>query len=532
MITSVRWSAGGAAAWIARARGRQVLAGMAIATFLAGCNESSGRPAPQAKPTEPSPRAAPPDAAPPPPPVPHITARLFVDTSGSMAGFFERSPAHPGVGTRVMAVHDEIDGAIAELGLGAATKCTVGERVTCDGVPSAPAKLASERLYHEPTSRLDKVLARVPAPAQIDPNQPPTADLLDDARVTLLVSDGMEVSADGGGSASCARGADPTCIRTLLQQRIAEGYGVWILGALLPFHGTHFPERMLTPAYLERAREHVKQLKFDPRNLGVAFSIGVLGNDPTSGGRSTYEYEGYKPLLVFVLSRDAAIGRALVGVLEAKLRAAPVHPGKMRPEDTVHSVELAPLSATTTRAVRLEMAARREQQELFGASFDPKQLAEIGLLNAAPFGGGLSQKMWCGARGRAMMYLHYAQDGPRTLPAYLAEHVALAPVAGIPPRVIAPPHATSDPRILTGVDCAALRVAPDTTLELALSSALSLDDSAVAQQWWSRDGWSSTDAWQMPERVYRLDDLILPILHDRVTRAAAWGRVILHVDRK
>lgn len=536
MITSVTSSTGMAVAGLCLAR---VLAPLVLAATVVGCSDRSAADAPRAKvgepaPSSPAPHASAPTrpASAPTPRAPGVPARLFVDTSGSMSGFFEPSSAHPGMGTRVMAVHDEIDAAVSEVGLGAAAKCTVGERVTCDGVPTAPAKLANEHLYHEPTSRLDKVLARMPVPAQLDPNQPPRPDLLDDARVTLLVTDGMAVASDAGGSASCARGADPTCIRTLLQQRIAEGYGVWIVGALLPFRGTHFPERMLTSAYLERTRAHVDQLKFDVRNLGVAFSVGTLGSDPTSGGRSTYGYQGYKPLLVFVLGRDAAIARSLVGTLVAKLRAAPVHPGKMRPEDAVQSVELAPLPATTTRATRLELAARGEQQALFGTGFDPKQLTELALVKAAQFDGGLSQKLWCGARGRAMMYLHYEQAAELALPAYLQERVVLAPVTGLPPRVIAPPRASSDHRILTGIDCAALRVGADTALELALSSELALDDHALEQQWWSRNGWSSDDAWQMPERVYRLEDIVAPILRDRAARATAWGRVVLHVERK
>jgi hypothetical protein len=510
---------------------RAALGCLGIAAALVGCNESPGAPVRQAQRNAPAAHAARLDVDAPAPHKPSRSASVFVDISGSMAGFFEPGPASPGSGTRAMAVHEEIDTAISEVGLGSATKCTVGDEVTCDGVPAAPAKIAHPGLYRQATSRLDKVLARAPRPPKLDPNQPPPVDLLDDARVTLLITDGMAVAGDTGGSASCARGADPTCVRTLLQQRIADGYGVWLVGVLLPFRGTHFPERTLTTEYLARTRAHVSQLKFDPRNLGVTFSMGALGT--TTGGKSTYVYGGYKPLLVFVLGRDPVLARALVGALVTRLRAAPIQPGKMRPIDTVESVELAPLLPMTTHATRFEILARRDQQKLFGASFDPKQLKEFRLEQSARFGGGgLSQKIWCGAGGRAMLYLHYEQTGEHTLPAYLQEHVVLAPSASAPRGVLAAPATTTERRIQTGLNCARLGVSPDIRLDLELRTARSLDDGALAQAWWSRTRWSSDDAWQMPERVYRLEDVVLPILKDQVARPTAWGPVVMHVRRE
>jgi hypothetical protein len=65
---------------------------------------------------------------------------------------------------------------------------------------------------------------RAPVPSRTDPNAPPRPDLLDDARVTLLITDGMEVASGGAGNSSCAAGADPTCIRMLLEQRIGASY--------------------------------------------------------------------------------------------------------------------------------------------------------------------------------------------------------------------------------------------------------------------------------------------------------------------
>ncbi len=520
---------------------RSALAGILALTtvvIVACSSEPASAPMPNARPVEaPAVRKAAPTAAPsaaaPAPGRPRLAARVYVDISGSMAGFFAPVAAQRGVTTPAM-VHEEIDTSVAEVGLGSVSRCTVGDAVACDGVPGAPAKIADPRLYHAASSRLDRVLARAPRPAQIDPNQPPPVDALDDARVTLIVTDGMAVAANAdasaNGSTSCARGADPSCIVALLRKRIAEGYGAWLIGVRLPFRGLHFPERTLTPDYLERTRAHVGQLKFDPRNLGVPFEVGALGSDATAGGRSTYVYRGYKPLLVFVLSREPAVGGRLVAKLVKRLREAPIQPGKMSPNEAVQSIELAPLMPVATRATALELVSRPEQQAIFGTGFDPKQLHELRFKGATQAGGELDPKIWCGARGRAMLDLRYEQAGATTLPAYLRERIVLVPQPGIPPRTIAPPKPAGDRRIRTGLDCARLPAGSDTTLTLELHTELALDATA-RDAWWSSTGWSSEDAWQMPERVYRLEDIVLPILRDRATHPATWGLVKLHVHR-
>ena len=481
----------------------------------------------------PKPVAATPDAGAQPAMAPSIAAQLFVDTSGSMAGFFGASRSPKDVGATLAAVHEEIASALSESGLSSLRTCTVGDSVKCDGLPSAPAKLANPAIYHERTSRLDRVLSRVPLPSRIDPNHPPPSDALDDARLTMLITDGMEVAAETAGSTSCASGADPTCVRALLEQRIAEGFGVWLVGVLLPFNGTHFPERNLTNSYFDQARAHVDQLRFDPKNLGVAFAItGKLGSD-ASTGKSTYSYRGYRPLLMFVFSRDATLARGVVTSVVEKLRTAPIQPGKMNSQDTVQSAELAPLTATSVRVAGIEVVPRPEQEKIFGSGFDPAKLVELKLGDAALMGNGISQRVWCGANGKSMLYVQYQRASARLLPAYIVEKVVLVPDSRPPPppRSVAPPVARDGDRILTGLDCAAVSPGPNIEIGFALETQVALDESQLEHQWWAHTAWSSSDSWQMPERVYRLQDIVLPILKARVARPSDWGRVVFHVKR-
>jgi len=483
----------------------------------------------------PKPVDAPMDAgpAPAPAPAPSIAAQLFIDTSGSMAGFFGASRSPKDAGAALAAVHEEVASALSESGLSSLRTCTVGDSVKCDSVPSTPAKLANPAMYHERTSRLDLVLSRLPLASRVDPNHPPPPDALDDARLTMLITDGMEVAAATSGSASCAGGADPTCVRALLEQRIAEGFGVWLVGVLLPFSGTHFPERNLTGSYFDQARAHVDQLKFDSKNLGVAFAItGKLGID-ASTSKSTYTYRGYRPLLMFVFSRDASLARGMVSGVVDKLRKAPIQPGKMNSQDTVQSVELAPLAAASVRAVRIDVVPRPEQEKIFGSGFDPAKLVEFKLGDSAPMGSGISQRVWCGANGRSMLDVEYQRAVDRLLPPDIVEQVVLVPDSRspAPPGSVAKLTPGEGGRIRTGLNCEVLSPGPNIEIGFALETQLALDASVCDHQWWSHTAWSSSDSWQMPERVYRLEDIVLPILRARVARPSAWGRVVLHVKR-
>ena len=281
-------------------------------------------------------------ARPAPPPA-RIGARVLVDVSASVSGFFKA-----GARTGNAALHAELDTAIAAVGLGTPQRCTVGATVDCKAAPQPAIAFGNPVLYRESVARLDRVFARQPIPVQIDPNHPPEPDLLDDAKLTIVVTDGMQAAGPGAGNTPCARSADPSCIRSLLRERIAEGFGVWIVGIQLAFDGTHYAERALADSYLAEIKSHVDALKFDPRNLGVTFALKsklVLGRD----GTHAYEYQGRKPLLLFVLARDHELGRRTSSLLVAALRKAPLRPGKMTADETVQEIELAPLATRTVR---------------------------------------------------------------------------------------------------------------------------------------------------------------------------------------
>lgn len=510
---------------------------LALATWMmagsigcggAGCSTSSSAPPPKplAAPTVTAPTVneAPKPAA-PKPPEPHLLARVFVDTSGSMWGFFDKKTQN------VVALHAELDTTIAELGLRTAAKCTVGLELKCAGAPSTPAQLGDGAAYHEAESRIDKVMARAPLPAQIDPNNPPPPDLLDDARLSVLVTDGMESTSPGRpreGAAECAQGADPTCIQSLLRKRIKEGFGVWLVGVLLPFKGTHYPERTIIPAEYDEVKKHVDQLKFEGQNRGVQFSVGPALATEKRTGNSTYHYEGYKPILLVAFSREPALGRAFVATLTQKLRRIPIQPGglggvHMNADDAVQSVELAPLSPSTVKLAKLELLPRAEQKGM-----PPGAFPEFRLEAQKPMSSGLSSKVWCGPQGGALLAVDYERAGDGVLPGYYKEEVRLVPGAA-PPRSLAPPTPLAERRLRTGVNCVPLQKG-HTELQLALETHYTLDENATRGQWWSREKWSGEDTWKTPERLYGLEDLVLPILRERAAAVVAGGMLHVHVQ--
>lgn len=426
-------------------------------------------------------------------------------------------------------LHAEIEAALAESGLGVPKRCTVGGEVRCDG-PQSAVDLGRARLYAEQGARLDVALTRRPPPAKVDANAPPDTDPLDEARVTIVVTDGMPYTATGTGDAPspCAQGADPTCIGTVLAARADEGFGVWLVGVLLPFKGNHYVERTVSPEYLAQTEAHVAELKFDARNLGVTFAAsGPIRQDKS--GSASFAYQGYKPLLVLVLSRDAALARTFVGNLKRKLEAAPLRPGKMQAGHAVATVELAPLDAPTLALTTVAVLSGAEQQK---SGIPVAALAEFRLDGQQAIEGGVLTKFWCGGAGQGLYRVGYRRTGQGVLPSYLAAEQTLVVDPAAPAGVIAPPIVAGELGFRTGIKCAALPKG-HTATKLALGTTLRLDPAGASEAWWASgpQGWSSVDKHTMPERVYGLEGLVRGMLERRAAKKSWWAMLTVHVQR-
>lgn len=130
--------------------------------------------------------------------------------------------------------------------------------------------------------------------------------------LTVFVTDGMQ------------SGGTYLRVKNELLNMVRDGWGLWLLALKLPFDGVYDPEQTIDlevvgPSIQECARQ-------DDSHASVSFK---------KGSNRFYNYAGLKPLLFFVLTKDATAGRELVQRLDFNLKADPQY--------SVNAAELAPL---------------------------------------------------------------------------------------------------------------------------------------------------------------------------------------------
>lgn len=453
-------------------------------------------------------------------PTPRLGARVYVDISGSMRGFTSRGAR------RLSSVHQAVADALAEVGA-RAERCLLGEAFTCEGADAAVAVFDDPHTYNAPTSRLDSVLRRVPVPAQIDPDHPPAPDSLDEAGLTLIVTDGMQVSAASNDSAdACAAGGDPHCIAGLIHDRVREGFAFTVVQQMLAFDGPHFAERTLGPDHLAQTQAHLERIRFEPRYNGIEFAARQLTTDAQTGHHS-FRYSGTKPLLFFVLGRDAGQVRRFGAALVRELRRQPIHPGQMRPEDSVQFVDVAPLPSG--RAIALSALTEAGAEAQHGLSID--RVREVRLSGVSQRDGGLRADLWCGRNGARFYQVSHARSA-EPLPPFIVESLVLEGPAGrVPPRVATPAVAVDGVAAYQfGVNCAPLP-AGTSTIGYELVRELRVAESEVlANEWWfARSG---TSPYETPELPYGLRELVERALVVETAACTTHGRLIVSIERE
>lgn len=142
--------------------------------------------------------------------------------------------------------------------------------------------------------------------------------------LTVILTDG--VAATGRQTKDCAGGVDPACVARSLWAAIqpAPGSsqdtfgGLWIVPMASLYEGPYYTDKVLPTGSFNSSmvQESVR------RDTG-----GVARVDKTfldKSGRLAYEYHGPRALVVLVLSKDAELGRAVVGALAARRAETPI----------------------------------------------------------------------------------------------------------------------------------------------------------------------------------------------------------------
>jgi len=451
---------------------------------------------------------------------------VVVDVSQSIRGFTADGSIN------LEKLHTAIDNALGDAEVATPLqRCTLGDELSCS-VPLTRPQFNNEALYSAGNCRLDRAIR---VPPVVDPRNPPR-DELDHHRVTIVLTDGMQSSAGGGGAgndpvAACNSGADPNCVRLLLRHRIQQGYGVWLTQIMLPFEGTHYAEQGLDRNTYDGIRAHVADAALrlpysrnafpapEGRHHGsrrrepaATLSIGRDFRVDGRNGLASYDYRGWKPILAWIITCDRALGDRLSELLSARLAAQ----GLIEPNDRrFFSVRVAPMAG---------------QPRQFGPMVRGAVVAgqvDVGRPTRTPTG--VVQRVICNTEGRAeLTFPIVAGRVQYANPPFVRESMGLtfegrtlsrdalsSPVAG-PGGLV---RTLRCERFPAGVH----------RETMVLGSSLSLGE-IPADAWWRE--FNAINSYAMPERVFGLQPLAEGLLEAGAHRAFRWDSFTIEIERQ
>jgi hypothetical protein len=483
---------------------------------------------------------------------PSIGSRVFVDVSAGMRGFAASNLRKAPLKT----LHRLIDVAAGEAGAAEVKRCALGSMVVCVKEPDAGVRChntapitcyekhapdwSSAALYSARSSKLEAVLVPAPVSTRYDADHAPPPDPIDAAGLTVLVTGSIvpDAVATGAGRSSaeaCRAGPSPQCVTSALAERVKNGYGVWLISVLLDYDGAYVADVPLDKRYLAAATEHLLTIKSvtagaTSKFAGIEFKVGPQSSVPDGDPAfSSFRYAGVRPVLLFVLSRDVDQGRRFVAQLTQRFRDdVTLRPGKMLPEDVVHSLELAPLTPSTYRLGSPQLGPDQ-------GALDPGALSEFRIGQSQLDADGTAIDLSCGGKGKGWIRAPYtvttadvALASPMTQSAALRG--PLVDRLPSPPQLGAFEAVPEQPAFRVFTNCAALgvRKAP-WSIEYGLRRKLLIDRAAIASTWWAQ--LSSPNSYVMPERIYGLSSIALALLELRAEKDEAMGRIKINVSR-
>lgn len=442
-------------------------------------------------------------------------ARVFVDISQSIQGF--TSPTSSALET----LHSQvIEASLSAMQLNNPfQRCTVDENVHCEA-PVTAQQLRNPAIYRGTNSALHLALRRPPRAPRADQQLP---DPLDPYNVTMLVTDGFQSTAsafqpNATSDVACTAGADPSCLAALLRARVDEGYGVWVGRLVMGFDGRYFAERRLDASMTARTLAHVETLNRDPAWNGVRFSATIPRNTGDSGA---FRWVGARPLLIFVLTRDIARGRALVAEMERRLRVERITK-RASPEDVAFA-EWAPFEGLSGQV----LSARRNEN---GGSADTVYVERPARTPQT----GFTIPTRCDIRGKARIRMDGAiQLGSLPPPRFANVALGWRMISRPSNELLVPREAIAAQQgpfvAFTGIDCTVIPQG-EFTYVMGLHAQWTVDPAALAREWFSTE--SAATSYEEPEKVFGLADLARAVITAGVQREGFLDRVTLRVRRE
>ncbi len=439
----------------------------------------------------------------PPPSPPGKGTRVIIDISGSMKGFTDKKKV------TLETLHRAIDEVLSGQGVNLPLeRCLLGTDLNCEKKLKHSDYLAA-KLYNAETSRLDRALLRPVKSADDNPAAPPPVDLLDPYHVTMILTDGMQATSGAAGSVTssepvaaqvaCASGADPNCIGKLLRARADEGYGIWVIFLRLPFKGLHYAERALDNSHWTRILAHVEELNKHPDWFGVNVKAKNLKMDGKTR-TSNFTYEGAKPLIIFILSKDHDKGRNVTRDLASRLERENLG---LPAKDSISTFELAPYGVS--RASLQKVFKTGDQTKKSDGVFIEKP-------KTAEDKKDVDWVIECRQDSRAVIQvsLSLQAEGP-TLPSYVSETLRTREVKpeGKKKEFPAKFRKKLDDRgvaFQTGVDCGTMLASGTYYLDFLVEVERKNSGQGKEDAWWEKQ--SAENTFEMPERVYGLANLV------------------------
>lgn len=489
------------------------------------CKRQPSTPPQEAVPVLPTNTPAPPSPAPARPLVPPGRgARVLVDVSEGLRGFTARrlatlSKLHQNVIEHALTDAQSINPSVQVYA--PFQRCRLDTTIHCDGAPVPPIDLARSQTYSGRDAALHLALRMPPVAPRPDLQEP---DPLDPYAVTVIVTDGFQ-SASGGAPAgasptvACAGGPDSACIGELLAQRVRSGYGVWLVRLQLAFNGRYFAETEIDEPAWDRVLRHVEELNRDPAWNGLRFQAR---HPRFSTPEGAFDWRGARPLLVWILSREPAVGRSVVAAMRQRLAVERITVRDNLDLD-VASAELAPFDGISALLDPASIRRARGGGAADAVIVDPATRSSSGVAGRVrcPMEG-VAQVSVAGAialRGLApppFVRLNVAWRSP-------VVESGISPLTAAIPAQVGPFAASLD------VNC---RLVPQGTSSHGYEIYVrwSLDDATLRRQWFVTE--SGTTSYESPEKVYDLERMVIPPLRVATGRAGVMDSLALTLVRR
>ena len=451
-------------------------------------------------------------------------AQIIVDSSQSMAGFTSirqtlgrRTRWGSGGTVRLSTLHQQIlERSLAELGANAPfRRCLLDTSLHCEDSPRSALAMDQPTTYRGFDAALDSILRRPPAGLRAD--TAPT-DPLDPYAISILLTDGFQsaVAADAGTpEVNCAGGADPSCLGTLLANRAREGYGIWLGRIVMPFAGNYSPERPIGEMW-DSIANHVTDLNTNhPEWTGVVFNAHRGSVNSASG---TFRWEGARPMLMIVLSRDVSLGRRFVSMVTQRLPNEPTIFARNASAD-VNFSELSPFEGATARI----------QENAIGRAPGPTA-AQVRTSPARRTPQGVQLELRCPITGQATIQVGATFARSPITPSYvdLVPSWRLKAGAGnwlrLSPRV-QPGGLGAD----LAIDCRTLaQGVHEQTLGIFIEWRRRAED--FQTQWFIRE--SAETSFEAPESSYRLAQMATPAITLATDRRGWLDEITVRITRE